>query len=71
MKEVDSGEPVLAPPKQPRRETSCGQSHAEVNHAARCFAPNAHDDLCPAAAHLHACDVRHVIRAGEHYSKQC
>jgi hypothetical protein len=57
VKEVEIGEPVLAPHMRPRRETSCSQSHAEVKHAARCFAAHAHDDLCPAAATSHSCEA--------------
>ena len=64
MKEVDSGEPVLAPPKRPRRETSCSQSHAEVNHAARCFAPMP-TTTCAQQLHISTPARLESIRTGE------
>ena len=40
MKEVEIGEPDLAPHKRPLRETSCNQAHAEVEHATKeCVVP--------------------------------
>ena len=57
MKEVEIGEPVLAPHRPPHRKTSCSQSSPNANHAARCSAAHAHDGLCPAAATFHTCEA--------------
>ena len=64
MKEVDIGEPDLAPHKRPRRETSCSQAHAEVEHAILYSAAHAHDDLCPEAATSHCCEAVATSEAG-------
>ena len=56
-KEVEIGEPDLAPQKRPRRETSCSQAHAEVEHVILYSAAHAHDDLCPEAATSHCCEA--------------
>ena len=52
MKEVEIGEPVLAPPRPPHRESSCSQSEPNENHAARCSEAHAHDDLTTATTFM-------------------